>query len=379
MFRDETHSTEKKVEAREAWSVAAPRNAMELGWNIRARYAFFSIYVFSFSQSCDAVAPFYRRASTSNPLATSVEATSLAFLAVQLNNPGLIRLARESYVTAIQSLSRALMGPHTSGGEETLQAILLLDMYEKMVIADPRNPASWMSHLQGGCALLLTRCKNILSSLTGHQLAVRLATLLTASCAAAAVPVPDGLGDLRRNLGIVAGDPKWTFISLMGHTAGLQADFHRTGCSLDVASRAKRLDYRLKNLQMTLPPRWKPHRVFSAEEDQRVFACYYDVYLDHYITQVSNGIRSMRLILIDIIRKHASDEFPGLHSSMLRDIQDITREICASVPQFTLPEARPGNAEPFPPRQRLQCCALLAPLYLASKVSDNNRMRSWVD
>jgi hypothetical protein len=262
--------------------------------------------------------------------------------------------------------------------EEIIQAILLLDMYEKIVSADPHSPATWMTHLHGGCALLLTRGKEMLSSPVGRQLASRLAMLLTASCAAAAAPIPASLGRLNRKLGSLEGNPKWKFIILMGHIANLQAHIQQTGSSIGVAARAQQLDNQLKNLQMTLPPSWKPRVVNMKNTDKRVFNQYYDLYLDHYITQVSNGIRAMRLITIDIIRKHTTQIVPSLEISLRSDLQRIAQDICASAPQFILPEALPGNMEPLSPRQRLQCYALLAPLYIAGQVSDDNHMRDWI-
>lgn len=56
----------------------------------------------------------------------------------------------------------------------------------------------------------------------------------------------------------------------------------------------------------------------------------------------------------------------------------VISQIYATVPQFVLSEARSKNSVPFSPLQKLQCYISLTPLYLASKLSANNRMRHWI-
>ncbi|KAH8589147.1 hypothetical protein B0O99DRAFT_523643 [Bisporella sp. PMI_857] len=380
LFRDETHSTQQKVVARQGWAYSGSPTTLEFGWDVRARYAFFSIYVSSFSRSCGELASFYRRAPSFDYLSASVEASSLAFMGIRLNNPWLMRLANGSYVTAIQRLSQALNGLNISETEEALQSVLLLDMYEKMVNRNPRGSASWMSHVHGAMSIVNIRGKKILSSFTGRQLAIRLATVLTVSCAVAAVRVPDTLMALRRDLDPFVNNVKWSFTGILAHLINLQADLQKESgvCPIDITERAKRLEDQVKNLGSTLPLTWKPQRVYYVGEDTRIFGHYYEIYPDHYITQISNGIRAMRLMLIDIIRRHSPDNVFNTDSSIFSDIRNITEEICATVPQFVLPGAHPDNTASFSPLQCLQCYTLLPPLYLASQVSADYHMRDWI-
>ncbi|KAH6988535.1 hypothetical protein EDB80DRAFT_654693 [Ilyonectria destructans] len=377
VFHDETRSAEQKVVARQPWTQASHPTAMELGWNIRARYVFFSVYVFEFSHSLGPVAPFYNRASALDHLSASLEATSLAFMAVQLHTPALMHLASVSYVTAIQRLGRALT-ELPNGAEEILQSILLLDMYEKMVNRNPQGSSSWMSHAQGGMSLLGPRAQQFASSLTGRQLSARLITALTVSCGAMAVRVPDGLMALRGHLDPFISTVKWRFTGILAHVINLQADLRNAEdtCTIDLAERAEHLDDQFKSLYRTLPPSWRPRQISPVRPDLLIFGSYYEIYEDHYVTQVTNGIRAMRLLLNNIMSRHTLRPGPG--TIILARICDITHQICATVPQFVLPRAVPDNAVGFSPLQSLQCCTLLAPLYIANQVSADALMRDWI-
>lgn len=377
VFHDETRSAEQKVVARQATHASQP-TAMELGWNVRARYVFFSVYVFEFSHSLGPVAPFYNRASALDHLSASLEATSLAFMAVQLRTPALMHLASASYVTAIQRLSCALTELPSSGAEEILQSILLLDMYEKMVNRNPQGSSSWMSHAEGGMSLLGPRVQQFASSLTGCQLSARLITALTVSSGAMGVRVPDELMALRGHLDPFISTVKWRFTGILALVVDLQADLRNAGdiCTIELAERAEHLDDQLRNLYGALPPFWRPRQISPVRPDALIFGSYYEIYADHYVTQVTNGIRAMRLLLNDIMSRHTLRPSPD--NIILDRILDITHQICATVPQFILPRAAPENTVGFSPLQSLQCCTLLAPLYIANQVSGDALMRDWI-
>ncbi|KAH7165195.1 hypothetical protein EDB81DRAFT_917168, partial [Dactylonectria macrodidyma] len=374
VFRDETRSTEQKVMARQAWSLASPPSALELGWDIRARYAFFSIYVFGFSRSLAAVVPFYNRAPFIGHLAASVEATSLAFFATYLNKPDLMLLANRSYVIAIQCLSRSLNGLESNGLEEALQSILLLDTYEKIVDRNPRCSSSWMSHAKGGVSLLESNGSQVIVSLASRQLSARLVSALIVGCGAAAVRVPDTLTRLQIRLDPFDCSVKWKFMGILASIVDLQADLHNAAghYGTDHAKRAWQLDLQLTSLHLGLPPSWRPRHLSPVGDDPLIFGSYYDEFTDHYVAQISNGINAMHLVLSRIMSSHS----PSNASSS--NINDITRQICAAVPHLILPGAQQSNTIPFSPRQRLQCCTLLAPLYLTSQVSGDALMKTWI-
>ncbi|KAM5344677.1 hypothetical protein ACJ41O_010539 [Fusarium nematophilum] len=360
--------------ARRARGQVSPSASLELGWDVQARYAFFSTFVSGFSFGFGAVVPSYTGASSSSHLVASVEATSLAFLATSLNRPDLLRLASRSYVTAIQRLSRALSGLESIDPVDALESILLLDQYEKMVCRTPRGSASWTSHARGGICLIESFWDRLMIRNTGRGLAARVVSALTVSCGATAVGIPDELVVLRARLDPLIPDVKWRFMDILASVVSLQAELAITGgrCSLSQVQRAEQLDSLLAHLQQIFPLSWRPRPISPVGDDPLIFGSHYEIFPSHFITQLTTGCRVVRLILNKILSAFAPND------ARIAAIYKITHEICATVPPFVLPDAQHHNATPFSPVRTLQCCTLLAPLYLANQVCGDPRMRSWI-
>lgn len=352
---------------------------MELGWDARARYAFFSTYIGGFTRSMGEVAHHYRTAGAFDHLSASVEAASLAFMATQLGSPHLMRLASASYLTAIQRLSRGLPELDSDRAEEALQSVLLLDMYEKMVHRDPRTSQSWMSHARGGLSLLSTQTSSIVSSTTGCHLAARLVTAVTVSCATVGVNTPKELNLLRRSIGYRFTGPKWSFLGVLGRVSDLQLDLEKGAIyQSEFVVRAKALDDQLESLIRNLPLEWLPRRVPVVDDAPDILDGHYDVYPDHYTTQVSNALRTMRLIIYQLFTQYVPDHDYLGEERIRHAIRESTHRICASVPQFMLPGAALENSLPFSPVQLLRCSTFLTPLYFVNQVTEDTSVRQWV-
>ncbi|OBR09394.1 ThiJ/PfpI family protein [Colletotrichum higginsianum IMI 349063] len=380
-FRNENRSAEQRALARRG-DVRYPPGSrpavLELSWDTRARYAFFSTYVNTFTRSMNEIAHHYRTAREMDHLSASVEAISQAFMAVQLGNPELLRSAKSSYVTAIQRLGHILNSLEADESERALQTVLLLDMYEKLVHRDPGTSQSWLSHAHGGLSLLGARVTSIISTPTGCQVAARLVTAVTVSSATVGDRVPPQLAAVRHNIGYRVKGVKWTFLGVLGLVVNLKSDVTRGGVSpLDLLLRAKDLDNQIKTLDRARPAEWLP-RTVQVPTDERVLGQSYDVYPDHYITQVSNAICTIRLILYDLVQRHIPMETRPRDDIFHGTIRDSVSQICASVPQFILPGVHETNSLPFSPVQQLHCSTLLAPLYLINQVSEDEAVKAWI-
>jgi hypothetical protein len=381
-FRDETNATKQKVLARRATSQGHPAS-LQLGWDVRARYVFFSIYIMGLSQSYGALVPLYSRAANIQHLHASVDAVSLAFMACHLDIPALVRPAREKYVLAIRSLGQALRDPQASTSDEALQSVLLLDLYEKMVNRDIRNPVTWMSHVRGAMTLVITRGRRNFSTPLACELAARVASTLAISCDAAGLNLPDQLKALGRALesSSCAVGFRWGHTAAMLDMVNFRVDVlaGKIASPAEVASKAREFDSYLADLETRLPTSWKAQRVYTAGHDPCVFGRYYDVHSTHYAAQVWNALWVQRLVLNDIIQRHepGGPTSPGA-TSAASTIADVTRQICAAVPQFVLPAARTENNLPFSPLQRLQCHTMLPKLHVACQLSTDAYMRSWI-
>ncbi|KAK1471278.1 hypothetical protein CTAM01_16595 [Colletotrichum tamarilloi] len=283
-FRNENLSAEKKVTARRSRMLPAENHlaTLELSWDTRARYAFFSTYIQGFTRSMGEIAYHYRNAHTLDHLSAGVEAASLAFLAVELDSPNLLLLANSSYVTAIRRLNHTLSSLDPDEAERALQTILLLDMYEKLVHRGSGKSQAWLSHAQGGLSLLGARETSIMSTPTGCQVAARLVTAVTVSCATVGDRIPPELTKARRNIGYRVKSVKWTFLGVLAQIVNLKSDIvHGRISTLDLLVKAKY---------------------------ERVLGLFYDIYPDHYITQVSNAICTIRLILYHLLKTYVPEE-----------------------------------------------------------------------
>ncbi|KAG4432902.1 hypothetical protein IFR05_011620 [Cadophora sp. M221] len=380
VFHDETNATKQKVFARRSLAFPGkPAVAQPLPWDTSFREAFFSLYLHRFSQSHTSLASLYSQASVAGPLASSVDAISLAFAAFQFNSQKLRSQANKSYVNAIQILSQALCNPKILESDETLQAVLLLDLCEKFANCHQENSRSpWMIHVKGAMSLVEARGDRNFSSPIACQLASCATEAMAISCGVASVPVPNSLPTLRGTLDGFVFHANWEFSALVVSVVNLRADISSGELRINgvaATGRARELDRSLAALQEKLPSSWKPKRVHLVEQDTRLLGHYYDVYPSHSITQACNAIRMMRLEMNSIFRE--SNQL-GSENSASDAIELISRQICDTIPQFVLAETRPENGLPFSPLQRLQCCSMLSPLYLAAQLSADDHLRGWI-
>lgn len=202
-------------------------------------------------------------------------------------------------------------------------------------------------------------------------------TTLTISCGAAKVFVPESILSLRKELDVLFVDNKWDFMGILLDIVNLRAEVHHDGGGggTRVVEKAKEIDENLVSLEEKLPEFWKAVPVLATvNHGPRLLDGQYDVYPNHFATQVWNALRAMRLEMTKIIRDHHRSS----EADASETINRISRRICHTVPQFILPGARPDNAEPFSPIQKLQCRTLLAPLYAAACVSTDKHIQEWI-
>ncbi|KAH7149816.1 hypothetical protein B0J13DRAFT_620170 [Dactylonectria estremocensis] len=381
-FRDETRTTRQKAVARQASALPRPTAAPQLTWYVQSRNAFLCLYVDGLSCSFDALAPLMVESPAGGYLHACVDAASLAFMAFRLNRPDMMVFANRRYLAAIQSLGMALRSSEQPARDDTLQSVLLLDVYEKIAGRHAEGPGSlgsWLSHVQGALSMVRSRPSTDFSNQTTCQLASRTAVTLAISCGVAGVSVPETLRVLCRDLDCYVRGVEWAFTSVLVGIVDLRADIRNlTSTSTDILRRARELDDKLVLVKSSMSRSWRSRRVYTAGYDPVVFGGYYDVYPSHHATQVSNAIFMMRLEMSSIIRTLDPDERCNPYSPASKTITELTRGICAAIPQFLLPEARTENAMPFSPLQLLRCNTMLYPLYAAAQLTTDPLMRDWI-
>ena len=386
--QNETHRTKQKALSRAL--IPVPRT---LGAPIddRARNAFFSHYVSGFSKTYDVLESLYQWSAPDKPLNASVDAVSLAFLAFQSDCTQASHLSRDKYLSALPLLNKALSAPESAASDSTLLAVLLLDLYEKITNNNPRSIGSWMSHINGALALVDMRKEPLLQDYNGIRLSARLSTNLLISCVSANSPVPPALVKLRADLEpfVNIDDPKWRISGLVVKYANLKGAI-QDGClhSSDVIARATDLDCEFMLLAKYMPSSWQYNTIHLDEASDQVFDLHYDTYPDHMIAQGWNVLRVMRMLLNDMIRvEYASKGTKSFNNTssyrsstiLTGCINDIAKEICASVPQFTNYRKTKARVKGHCTTQKLRCYTLLFPLYVAGlHASAATRIKSWI-
>ncbi|KAI1629773.1 hypothetical protein EDD37DRAFT_67322 [Exophiala viscosa] len=387
MIRDESHATRQRASSgRTTLSVYT----VEVPLRDRARAAFFSHYVVGLARTYSVLERIDQQSPLNKHLAVTIDAVSLAFFHFQNFSEDASKLAQREYLEALPLVSKALGSSEGVASDSTLLAVLLLDLFEKIMNNNPRSTESWMSHVKGALALFDFRQEQQLEDYVSFRLSVRLVTNMVISCVAADAPVPPGVIRLRRLMEPhMLEDPKWQVTGLCAQYANLRAamltgNLPRT----EVLRRAKALDHDFKSLADNLPPAWVSERVFLQKPSEHVLERYYDVYPDYFTAQTCNVIRIMRISLNDTIRTTymampSMDDKDSLNSHgavfATQIIDTVASEICAAGPQFTGAESAHTRIDEFSPVRKLHCYTLLIPLYAAGMfASEKTNIRPWV-
>lgn len=196
---------------------------------------------------------------------------------------------------------------------------------------------------------LLTTCEDkIISNHTSYQLATRLAITLAINCGAACVQIPNASMSLREDLSSLVGDTKWDFTAVVVNVINLQDDIANLQITYppEISGRAKELDGQLESLETTLLSFWTSRNV-SMSAHPLLFGISYDVYQNYFIAQVQNAFRIIRLLLNNIIIKHCPLELFVTRNDAGKAIDILTKQICALVTPFVLPESPQGNEARF--------------------------------
>ena len=387
-IRDESQKTRQKALSR---NCAVLPQALRISIVDRARNIFFSHFVFGFSRTFDVLGMMYSKSLVDKHLAASVDAASLAFLSFHFNFPRASHSARMKYTYALPLLNDALLTPRSARSDSTLLAILLLDLFEKILNRNPRSPETWMSHINGASALIKQRKYTGFLSHVDVRLGMRFTTTLLTSCIAANTPVPSELTELRSKLEpyVDKEDIKWIISGLVVKYADLKGEIQAGRLSsADTIVQAAELDQEFATLATMMPPRYYYTTTYLEANSVGVLERHFDVYLDHLTTQAWNNLRALRMLLQDTIRIQCAiatmDPGRGFSASQSSDnatcvIDDLAKDVCASAPQYYLHGVASSNSEEWPTIQATRCHTLLFSLYVAGMhASPATKIKPWI-
>ncbi|OAA53680.1 C6 transcription factor [Cordyceps fumosorosea ARSEF 2679] len=399
-FRDQTQSVKHKAEQRRRAQTATYQElkvesdalllqAVHPGWDVLAKQDFFTNFVFGLARSYDALGMLIQAPNLPDHLVASVDAASLAFFALRQFSPprDMMKLATERYIAALHLVNAALADPVASLADVTLQSVLLLDLYEKLVSRRRASPESRMRHMNGAVSLIRARGKGNLQTYVGRRLTQRLYTTLVISCAVSGMRIPDEMERLRVDLGLyfkVEDDPKWALTTLNEQIINFTSDVQsgKISCQDQILTQASEFHRLIGKMEDELPSCWTPLRIFVGNNTlgrRLTRAGSYDVYDSLYFTQVRNVIRTARLNLLLMIERYAAAKEPDLAMSTRRSIETDAQAICDSLAQYLVSRDEKGALawDLISPMQQLGTYTVLFPLYLATQASRDMRLHGW--
>ena len=282
-------------------------------------------------------------------LLTSMKAVGLAGFSHTAHAPDLLIESKKLYVAAIRRTNNALRSPADVAKDSTLLAIMLLSIFETMTGGGQRSLTAWASHINGAAALLKLRGPEQLNTQLGIRLFMQITSSLVTSCLQHDIPLPDHVLELQVEASrhVDCDDLGWRFLEIMI----LFTDFHQRvkhGSISDpnfVLSRASELDGILMSTFFDLPPKWQYETLYTDADRELVFAGYYHMYYDFLGAQIWNGMRTIRILLNQMILKvlragHAhlpplssSPDCAKLSQRSTEILYQMQSDIIASVPQ----------------------------------------------
>lgn len=355
----------------------------------QARDIFFAHYVSEGSRGWDFLIFF--RNSQVDFLHRSIDAASLAFVARQQTSASIMNSAQASFGAALRLLGRAIPYVDPASGKELLASTLLLDLFTKIAYPGPGNLAFWRNHLNGALALIDALGLDNLQDQVSLRILSRFFINSIVSCVASATSVPARLNLVWAHVTRLTArgeDPKWKLTQAMMDCAALREyicqDF---GSPEDRVRAAQLLDQRLLQISKQMPHHWHPKIIYADDPHSKV-PVQYDSYKDRNVTQGSNVLRLVRIMLNEFLQENLNicmevdgSKDPTLEMSPIQTISTLVTELSASVYQYAggcCIHRKSGSGKPtHSPKQILDCYTLLYPLYVAGRsIFISNTQRS---
>ncbi|WEW54715.1 hypothetical protein PRK78_000138 [Emydomyces testavorans] len=339
-------------------------------------------------------------------LAVCMSAVGLASLSNITKSRTMWLAAREQYTSALALINARLHSPIHVKSIMTLDAVMLLGMFEVITCRSPQSLNTWRSHMQGATALLKLvsqeRSKGSATSATfvqvrGQILSGCLVSETYAPPSAYALLEEDRSKVTRAE--VILED----LTRLLARLANLRASIKEgvVSAPLEILCMALNLRADLISFAHSVKLTYAFQKVKNQDGKSMFFSPdfvygeYFHVFPDFYAVNVWNGYYSARITLNATIFKYFSQlqsssspldpPLPGEIYEKIeqdqRDMNQVAKDICATVP-FALGMVRwDSNTVSVDPTGT---CALggfllLWPLYLAAEAADAQLdLRAWV-
>lgn len=297
----------------------------------------------------DPISNMVRIGNLDEGLLAAMKAVGLAGFAHAAHAPHLLKNARYQYVKALQSTNVALRDPAQVKKDSTLMAIMILGIFESITGVRQESLKDWSEHIKGAAAVVKLRGPDQIKSGPGRRLLIYVSAYLMIACMNQGVPLPSHIVEYMTAAQELVGTPDPAFIvqDTMMHYTSLLAEVmqHKLEDRDVIIARSLALDAKLLEIATSVPPGWEYITVFTEEKSDHIFNGRYHVYQDYWMSQMWNSLRTLRIMIHEMIRNTLLDGFSASppffsaaeHSAQFQISTDTMYEMQAdilySVPQ----------------------------------------------
>lgn len=311
------------------------------------------------------VTEFLSQPHTKEILLASVNAASLAGLANTTKSPAIMQKAQTAYVSALRLTNSALRVKETAVQDSTLISVIMLGMYENMVFQGRQSIQAWAKHVAGACALLRLRGKEQFQSDLARRIFHQFYGVVMLVALETGTTVQEGMHELYEAMHPTSDydvhGRQWTtrVVNVMYDAININQDKHSDPVTM--VNTAVAIDLELDRINALMPSIWHYETIVLDQPSDLQFGNSYHVYVDPWITQMWNHLRSCRMYLYKIMRenitKGCEDYDPPLFSlaeaqDQRKAAEDVMRAtaagVVASVPQIAgmIPYPKPRPSRP---------------------------------
>ncbi|KAL3440934.1 hypothetical protein BJX65DRAFT_289594 [Aspergillus insuetus] len=251
-------------------------------------------------------------ATSNEAVRLAMSAIGLAIMANMRNNPRLLVDARADYARALEVTNTALRSKSQCLEETTLNAVMLLGMFEVISCEAPKSLENWQKHIGGAAAFLELWNTHQIRSPIGMQLFTQLRTELMANCLRTQTRVPKTVRKLSKIVQSCrpANDARVEdLVDLIAELSDLLADVKDNGLPdpVEAIGRARDIDTRLHVWSLALPLQWQCALRSAPKKKGNVISelsynDYYYVYGDLWACNIWSYYRNARIMLNLLIR-----------------------------------------------------------------------------
>lgn len=283
-------------------------------------------------------------------LLAAMKAVGLAGFAHANHAPSLLKSARYQYVQALKKTNAALESPVYVKKDSLLISIMVLSIFETATGCNPKSLDDWAEHVRGAAALLKLRGTEQLKTVRGRRMFIQVASSLMIICLQQDRPLPPFIAEwtvLLRNHtnshepALLAQEAMMQFVMFNAKV--------RDGSISDpqvIIARSLELDGIILSIFTSkLPSGWEYQKIYTTAKADCIYNGCYHMYFNSWISQIWNSMRTLRVMLNELIRETLLKAFSSkpplltgpeyvaqyqISTDVLYEMQD---EILATVPQ----------------------------------------------